>query len=90
MGITADQLMAEIEATASALGIRKTTVGRKIGQGGMFYARLKNGKRFWPETAETAISKMQQLRASASGCDTSHANGREAVQAPVSKRRASA
>jgi len=49
-------LIAEIEAAASALGIAPSTVGERAGQGGRFYARLKEGRRAWPETAERVRS----------------------------------
>jgi len=44
-------LVAEMEAAASKLGIEPSTLGERAGQGGRFYARLKDGKRVWPETA---------------------------------------
>lgn len=47
-----DTLRAEMEAAASRIGIEPSTLGERAGQGGRFYARLKEGKRVWPETAE--------------------------------------
>jgi uncharacterized protein (UPF0212 family) len=47
-------LIREMEACSEALGLSLTTIGRKVGQDGLFYARLKAGKRAWPETVEKA------------------------------------
>jgi hypothetical protein len=46
------ELAAEMEAAASRIGIEPSTLGERAGQGGRFYARLKEGKRVWPETAQ--------------------------------------
>jgi hypothetical protein len=46
-----ETLRAEMEAAAARLGIEPSTLGERAGQGGRFYARLKDGKRVWPETA---------------------------------------
>jgi hypothetical protein len=46
------ELVAEMEAAASRIGIEPSTLGERAGQGGRFYARLKEGKRVWPETAQ--------------------------------------
>lgn len=56
----AQNLITEIENAATSLGIAPSTVGERAGQGGRFYARLKEGRRVWPETANkvrTWISK---------------------------------
>jgi hypothetical protein len=58
---TSQQLKSEIEAAASALGIAPSTVGERCGQGGRFYARLCDGRRVWPETADGVRAKIQQL-----------------------------
>ncbi len=71
MDITTEQLRAEVEATATALGITASTVGRRVGQGGRFYARLCEGKRMWPETMESVHRKLQEMRA-ASPREASH------------------
>lgn len=57
----AAHLKTEIEAAASALGLAPSTVGERAGQGGKFYARLCEGKRVWPETAEAVRLKIQQM-----------------------------
>lgn len=46
------KLLSEIEEFAERVGCAPSVVGRKAGQGGRFYARLKEGRRCWPETAE--------------------------------------
>jgi hypothetical protein len=45
------QLIAEIETAAARLGLAPSTVAERAGQGGRFYARLKDGARCWPDTA---------------------------------------
>lgn len=57
-----------IEVAAAALGVAPSTVGERAGQGGRFYARLKDGRRCWPET-DAAVRKwiednLQQREAS--------------------------
>ena len=64
---TTDTLRAEIEATASALGISPRTVGERAGQGGKFYDRLCDGKRVWPETADKVRLRMAEMLSPASG-----------------------
>lgn len=54
-------LLAEMEAAAARLGIEPSTLGAKAGQGGYFYARLKEGKRVWPETAAKVRDKIAEL-----------------------------
>jgi uncharacterized protein (UPF0212 family) len=49
-----ENLIREIEECSEALGLSLTTIGRKVGQDGLFYARLKAGKRAWPETVAKA------------------------------------
>lgn len=61
MSIT-EQLIAEIEATAKSLGISPGTVGRRAGQGGHFYKRLREGKRVWPDTAERVLVKLEKMK----------------------------
>lgn len=58
---TTEQLRAEIEAAAAALGVAPSTVGERAGQGGRFYARLCEGKRVWPETAETVRLRIASM-----------------------------
>lgn len=58
----ADELRAEIEATAKILGKAPSTIGERAGQGGKFYARLCAGCRVWPETAETVRARLHTLR----------------------------
>ena len=45
-------LISDIERAAAALGVSPSTIGERAGQGGRFYARLKEGARVWPETAQ--------------------------------------
>lgn len=54
-------LIAEMEAAASRIGIEPSTLGERAGQGGRFYARLKEGKRVWPETAEKVRKTIADL-----------------------------
>lgn len=72
------QLKAEIEATAEALGIAPSTVGERAGQGGRFYARLCDGKRVWPETAHAVRSRLAAMMAEREG---SHGNATDPLQA---------
>ena len=71
-------LIAEIEATAEALGIATSTVSERAGQGGQFYDRLKSGKqrRAWPETIASVRLRLAEMRrdggASVVHCDESH------------------
>lgn len=65
MSIT-EEIKAEIESTAALLGIAPSTVGEKAGQGGRFYQRLCEGRRIWPETAESVREKLSHMKSSAS------------------------
>ena len=47
----AHTLKIEIEKAAEEFGLDPSTIGKCAGQGGHFYRRISNGKRFWPETA---------------------------------------
>ena len=67
----AEALVIEIEALAAHLEIAPSTVGERAGQGGMFYSRLKQGKRVWPDTARKVRERLSQMRSNAS-CDSSH------------------
>lgn len=58
---TTEQLKAEIEAVAQTLGISPSTVGERAGQGGRFYARLCEGRRVWPDTAERVRRRLAQM-----------------------------
>lgn len=62
-----EQLIGEIEAAAEELGIAPSTIGQRVGQGGRFYARLKAGKRVWPETVVTVRERLRGLRRPADG-----------------------
>lgn len=62
MSIT-EHLKNEIEATAAHLNIAPSTVGERAGQGGRFYQRLCDGKRVWPETAESVLHRLAAMRA---------------------------
>lgn len=54
-------LKSEIEAAAKRLNIAPSTVGERAGQGGKFYSRLCEGKRIWPETAESVRKRISQM-----------------------------
>lgn len=56
-----EQLRAEMEAAAATLGIEPSTLGQRAGQGGHFYARLKDGRRVWPETVAKVRAKISEL-----------------------------
>jgi hypothetical protein len=43
-------LITQIEQAAARLNVAPSTIGERAGQGGRFYARLKDGARVWPET----------------------------------------
>ena len=47
-----ERLVSEIETYARRSGISPSTVGERAGQGGLFYRRLKEGRRAWPDTIE--------------------------------------
>ena len=57
----AQSIRAEIEATASKLGISPSTVGERAGQGGRFYHRLCLGARVWPETADKVRQRLAEM-----------------------------
>jgi len=61
MSTDADTLRAEIEAAAARLGIAPSTVGERAGQGGKFYARLKEGRRVWPDTADRVRERIAAM-----------------------------
>ena len=58
-------LIKAIEDAAARLGIAPSTVGERVGQGGRFYARLKAGKRVWPETEEKVMQRLEALTSAA-------------------------
>lgn len=65
-------LVAEMEAAAKVLGIEPSTLGERAGQGGRFFARLKEGKRAWPETVQKVrekIAEMTEAKAMAGNSD---------------------
>jgi len=66
MSTLSASLAAEIEAVAARLGLSPSTVGKRIGQGGRFYMRLKAGNRIWPETDATARQRLRELEAAKS------------------------
>ena len=70
-----EQLRAEIEATAKALGLAPSTVGERAGQGGKFYARLCEGRRVWPETAEAVRQRMGEMVSTSSPTSTAPSSG---------------
>lgn len=84
------QLQIEIEAAAEAMGISPSTLGERCGQGGQFYARLVNGKRIWPETAQKVRDKIKLLKtdsdaAKCAACDTSHGAAESSSQGGVAE-----
>ena len=86
------QLVSEIEAVADLLGISASTVGERAGQGGQFYARLKAGKRAWPETIQTVRHRLAAMQnevsdnAPKSGCEISHDGAKAVIQAAPAKK----
>lgn len=56
-----EQLITRIEEVAKAMGLQPSTVGERCQQGGQFYARLKSGKRVWPETASKVMDRLNEL-----------------------------
>ena len=68
---TTQQLKAEIEAAAQALGIAPSTVGERAGQGGRFYRRLCDGKRVWPETAQAVRERLHSMLSPSADADGS-------------------
>lgn len=59
----AQALIREIEAAAADFDMAPSTVGERAGQGGHFYRRLKDGRRFWPETADKVRAWIADERA---------------------------
>lgn len=57
----ASDILSEIEAAAETLSKSPSTIGRDVGQGGRFYARLKGGARVWPETADNVREKLAAM-----------------------------
>ena len=54
-----EQMIAEIEHAAKLLGVSHSTAGALTGQNGMFYQRLKDGRRVWPETLDVASANLR-------------------------------
>ena len=77
MSIT-EKLKSDIEAVAARLGIAPSTVGERAGQGGRFYKRLCDGRRVWPETAETVRSRLDAMVVA--HCEKSHGHEQPDVQ----------
>ena len=61
MKTASETLADEIEAAALRLNLSPSTVGRRVGQGGKFYERLRSGKRVWPETIEKVRQQLPHL-----------------------------
>ena len=57
-------LIITMEQAAGALGISPSTVGERAGQGGQFYARLKAGKRVWPDTVSRVLAEIERMKSS--------------------------
>ena len=55
-------LISRFDEKAAQTGLSTSTLGRLVGQGGRFYARLIEGKRVWPETAESVLEKLDQIQ----------------------------
>ena len=47
-----EQLLKDIEAYCTAMGIAETTFGKKAVKDGRFCQRIRDGGRTWPETIE--------------------------------------
>lgn len=57
------RLLLEIEDGARALGISPRYLTKRLGQGGIFYDRLRAGKRIWPETYVDVKLRLEALLA---------------------------
>ena len=57
-----EKLISELEGYAAEFGLSPATLGERVGQGGRFYARLKEGRRVWPETIEKVRDRMRQMQ----------------------------
>ena len=64
---TTHEIIGAIENAAARLGIAPSTVGQRAGQGGHFYARLKAGKRVWPETAQKVLEAIEHMNTPSTG-----------------------
>ena len=61
-------LLAAIEATAAAVGLKPSTVCARVGMGGKGYKRLLDpAHRFWPETAQAVKARLKELEAKIAG-----------------------
>lgn len=60
--VTNEQLISEIEKTAKHLGLSPATISSRIGQGGHFYKRRKEGYEMMPSTAERALKAIIAMR----------------------------
>lgn len=61
--MTSEHLKNRIEEAATLLNLAPSTIGERVGQGGRFYARLCEGKRVWPETAQSVAAKLDEMLA---------------------------
>lgn len=61
MTTLSEQIKAEIEDAARVLNLEPSTIGRQVGQGGLFYRRLENGARVWPETAADVRRRLGEM-----------------------------
>lgn len=57
-------LLQEIDAFIQSCGLAESTFGRKAVNDGKLVARLRNGRRVWPETAERVRAFMRSIPAS--------------------------
>ena len=71
MSLTVAQIKAEVDAVAETTGLKPSTIGREIGQGGKFYERLNDGAKMFPETMEVVWAKLQALKAERRHTDSS-------------------
>jgi hypothetical protein len=64
MKTPSEALADEIEAAAARLNLSTSTVSARVGHGGKFYARLREGKRAWPETIASVQRRLRELEES--------------------------
>lgn len=77
-----EHLKSEIERVSVETGLAPTTIGRMVGQGGHFYNRLCEGKRVWPETADSVLEKLEHIKSPSSDAST---GGSQAIDSLPSK-----
>lgn len=63
----ASLLISAIERKALEMNLSPSTIGERAGQGGRFYARLVEGRRVWPETAERVLARLARMAPQSEG-----------------------